>query len=389
MKVLIFMTQFYLLNGAEQLAVELAEELNKRGIQTDILSMYTENLAGVQEAKEALLQKGIPAVHFLGLPVHPSFMDVLKGILKLRHLIRGQGYQIVETSMVSPMVIASWAMYSTGVRHVMGLHQVYRRDRDNSLQHEIFRFTARCIRSNQYYAISNCVARYWTNYSKTPPHRIRVIYNAISDKFFNIDVDRAEVRRNLAVPEHANILIYVGRLAAYKGINTILHAVGDILKQNNIFLLYVGLPDLSVKGTKEMLLAMNNQISRNKWGERVKFLGRRSDVPNLMASSDILVHPARNEGFGLVLAEAMAVGLPVVASNVDGIPEVLAESDSTMVPPDEPDALREAILQTLCRTREERIQAIEKGRKRAKSFRINTRVEAMMELFDNVQSGLL
>ncbi len=67
MKVLIFMTQFYQLSGAERLAVELTEELNKRCIHADILSMYTEDLPDVAEAKQDLLNRGIPNVGFLGV----------------------------------------------------------------------------------------------------------------------------------------------------------------------------------------------------------------------------------------------------------------------------------------------------------------------------------
>ncbi len=91
MKVLIFMTQFYQLNGAERLAVELAEQLNKRGIRTDILSMYTEALPGVVDAKNALLRNGIPAVHFLGLRIHPPIASMVAAIWRLRRLISGGG----------------------------------------------------------------------------------------------------------------------------------------------------------------------------------------------------------------------------------------------------------------------------------------------------------
>src|SRR5664280_305243 len=92
MKVLIFMTQFYQLGGAERLAVELAEQLNQRGIHADILSMYTEDLPYVADAKEALLHEGIPNVHFLGMRIHPPIASLVPAILKLRRLILEQGY---------------------------------------------------------------------------------------------------------------------------------------------------------------------------------------------------------------------------------------------------------------------------------------------------------
>ena len=89
----------------------------------------------------------------------------------------------------------------------------------------------------------------------------------------------------------------------------------------------------------------------------------------------------------MTLAEAMAARLPVVASKVEGIPEVLAGTDSLMIPPDDSNALRAAVLETLHRTPGEAARAIENGRKRAEAFRIEKRTNAMIGLFENVLDG--
>lgn len=387
MKVLIFMTQFYRLGGAERLAVEFAVDLNRRGIHADILSMYTEDLPGVAEAKDELLKQGIPAVYFLGMSIHPPIGSLFPAIMKLRRLIPEYGYDIVETSMVLPAVIASWAMRGIPARHVAGLHQVFRRDRENSKKHRFWRFSVRYDRRIRYYAISDYAARQWIRYSFTSPRHTRRIYNAIPDECFDTSPDRCDVCGELGIPEAGRLVIFVGRLAAYKGIDTLLDALGPILERNNLFLLYVGLPDLSVDGTERMLQRMKQRIGEENWGHRVRFLGFRKDVPRLMASSDLLVHPSLFDGFGLVLAEALAAGLPVVASNWEGIPEVLSGTDSVMVPPSDPEALRDAVLETLDRTPDEADEAIRKGRIRAQEFRIAKRTDAMIALFQDVLSG--
>lgn len=386
MKVLIFMTQFYQLGGAERLAVELAEKLNERGIRADILSMYTEDLPGMAEAKEALLHKGIPAVHFLGMRIHPSIASMIPAVLKLRSLIHEQGYDVVETSLISPAVITSWATWGSKTRHVMGLHYVFRRDSENSKKHRFWRVSVRCNRQNRYYAISDYVADHWIRYSRTSAQHTRRIYNAISDDCFVPISDRRGVRSELGLPEDVRIAIYVGRRTAHKGIDTLLDALGPVLKKEKLFLLYVGNPDLFVSGTKEMLQQMEQRIAEENWGDSVRFLSFSSDIPRLMASADVLVHPSRKEGFGLVLAEAMAAGLSVVASNVDGIPEVVAGTNSLMVPQDDPEALRDAVLKTLNRTPDEVASAIEKGRHRAEFFRIDRRADEMIKLFEDVLS---
>jgi glycosyltransferase involved in cell wall biosynthesis len=100
-----------------------------------------------------------------------------------------------------------------------------------------------------------------------------------------------------------------------------------------------------------------------------------------MASADVLVHPTRHEGFGLVLAEALATGLPVVASNVGGIPEVVAGTDSILVPPDDVAALQEAVQRVLNRTSEEAEAARQKGRARAEFFRTERRTDELLAYF--------
>lgn len=380
------MTQFYQLSGAERLAVELAEELNKRSIHADILSMYTDDLPGVTGTRQDLLDRGIPHVRFLGMKIHPSIVSMFPAILRLKRLIREKGYDIIETSMVSPMVLAALATRSTRARHVAGLHQVFRRDRENSKQHKFWRFSVRRNGHIRYYAISDYAKDCWIAYSKTSPSHTRTIYNAISEEYFNVETGRQSVNAELGIPEDERIVLYVGRLARYKGCDILLEALGPILEQEHIHLLYVGGPDY-FQDYVQLIHDMQEKIKKERWDDRIHFLGFRNDASRLLSSADLLVHPTLTEGFGLVLAEAMAVGLPIVASNVEGIPEVLDGTDSIMVSPDNPAALREAVLKTMNRSKEEKTAAITLGRQQAEKFRTGKRADAMVSLFEDVLSG--
>ena len=76
--------------------------------------------------------------------------------------------------------------------------------------------------------------------------------------------------------------------------------------------------------------------------------GRVGDVSAWLARAELLVHPARWEGFGLALLEAMLAGKPVVATRVSSIPEIVVDGETgLLVPPDDPDALAAAILGVL------------------------------------------
>ncbi len=387
MKVLVFITQFNQLGGAEKLAVELAEGLNLRGVRTDILSMYTEGLPGVAEAKKSLLHMGIPSVHFLGLNVHPSIVSLLIAIYKLRRLIRKQKYDVIETSLKIPAVSASWAVRGTRTRLISGLHQVFRKDRETTKQHKLWLFSAKFNRRIRYYAISNYAAESWVSYSKTQPQHIRRIYNAISNDYFNVVTDKSSILKELELPSDVQLAIYVGRLAACKGIDTLLDALCPVLKQQNLILLYIGRPDFYVNGTSEMLRRMEILIANENLNDKVKFLSYRNDIPRLMAAADVLVHPSRMEGFGLTLVEAMATGLPVVASNIEAIPEVLTGTGSLMVSPNDFKALREMVLTALNRSPSEVKLVVEKGRQRAQCFRMDDRTDAILKLFEDVVSN--
>ena len=392
MKILVLTTQFGRLNGAERLGVELAEALNSReGWRADLGSIYSDDMAGARDAEVALRSRGIKQFRYLSMAVRPGARAFLGAILKLRHLLKTENYDIVETSQITPAILASWACWGLKARHVSGLHETYVIERFNGYKHKFWRFSIRVGRCDRFYAISEYVRRQWIAYSATPPWKTALILNAIPDDCFHAVPDRGAVREELGLPPDCRIALFVGRLLASKGVDTAIDALGPLLGPENLALVYVGewgyVPDSLTREEQALKQVIGSAIEANGWSSRVCFLGRRCDVPRLMASSDVLIHPSHTEGFGLVLAEALAAGLPVVASHVDGIPEVLEGTDSIQIPPDDPNALRDAVLRTLRRTPAEAACAIQRGRARAEAFRMRHRIDALALLFTEVCEG--
>lgn len=392
MRVLVLTTQFGRLNGAERLGVELAEALNSReGWRADLGSIYGADMAGARDAEVEFRARGIKYFRYLSMGVGPGARSFLSAILRLRRLLKSEDYDIVETSQITPAILASWACWGLKARHVSGLHETYVMERFNGRKHKFWRFSVRGGRCARFYAISEYVRRQWIAYSATPPWKTALVLNAIPDDCFHAVPERDALRAELGLPPNCRIALFVGRLLASKGVDTAIDALGPLLGPENLALVYVGewgyVPD-SLTGEEQALKqAIDSAIEANGWSSRVRFLGRRRDVPRLMASSDVLIHPSHTEGFGLVLAEALAAGLPVVASHVDGIPEVLEETDSIQVPPRDPDLLRDAVLKTLRRPLSEAARAIEKGRERAEAFRMCHRIDALALLFTKVCEG--
>jgi glycosyltransferase involved in cell wall biosynthesis len=130
------------------------------------------------------------------------------------------------------------------------------------------------------------------------------------------------------------VLVAVARLEPQKGLDVALRALAALPPEAVLVVLGEG----PQRAELEVLAAQLGVT------ERVRFPGRVGDVAALLRAAELLVHPARWEGFGLALLEAMLCGKPIVASRVSSIPELVADGETgILVPPDDPAALATAV----------------------------------------------
>ncbi|MDR3034214.1 MAG: glycosyltransferase family 4 protein, partial [Kitasatospora sp.] len=104
-------------------------------------------------------------------------------------------------------------------------------------------------------------------------------------------------------------------------------------------------PLLVIAGSGPLLADLTR--SAEAGGVRVRFLGRRDDVPALLAAADVVVLPSAWEGQPLIVQETLRAGRPLVASRAGGIPELTGEDAALLVPPGDPRALSAAVLSVL------------------------------------------
>ena len=129
-------------------------------------------------------------------------------------------------------------------------------------------------------------------------------------------LERAKVRAELGIPSDANLLTSVAVLRPQKGIQYMIRALSAILASiPNTYYLVVG------DGSHRNFLM--EEVNTSNLGNRVIFTGMRKDVARLLSASDVFVLPTLTEALPTVLAEAMAARLPIVASRVGGIPEMI------------------------------------------------------------------
>jgi glycosyltransferase involved in cell wall biosynthesis len=168
------------------------------------------------------------------------------------------------------------------------------------------------------------------------------------------------------------------RLVPGKGISELISAVAILERQGIDVQL-----DIAGSGPEQQMLAS----SADSLGiaERVRFLGWVNDVPSVMREWDIYAQPSHAEGFGISVLEAMASGLPVVASSVGGLPEIVVEGETGfLVPSSDSVALAERISR-LARAPELRAQMGQRGRARVLSqFSVERETGAIQAAYERV-----
>jgi len=154
------------------------------------------------------------------------------------------------------------------------------------------------------------------------------------DEYKDATFDKDKLKKNLGLPLNEDVVGYIGRLEPIKGLDYLIAAVKLI--NNNVKFLIVGDGSLRERlGQKVKALGLS---------EKFIFTGWRSDIAQLLFLMDLLVLPSLNEAVGISLIQAQAMGVPVVASNVGGIPEIIRDNfTGILVPPANPQALAKAI----------------------------------------------
>lgn len=171
--------------------------------------------------------------------------------------------------------------------------------------------------------------------------RVRVMLNGIDTDKFRPDPDlRARTRAQLGLDGQTRLVMTIGRLAAEKAQVILVDAFARVARNTPARLLIVG------DGPERAALAV--RIAQHDLGETAALLGTRHDIPALLNAADLFVLSSRVEGMPLVIGEAMACGLPVVATAAPGVAELMGDID-TIVPVDDTGALAAAMTAALGR----------------------------------------
>jgi L-malate glycosyltransferase len=215
---------------------------------------------------------------------------------------------------------------------------------------------------SKYVAVSASDALFLARHKHVPTDKIAIIHNGIDLRRFSASNNaRAAIRRKLGFAEEDQVLIMVARFHPGKGHAVLLAAMRRLLRvYPTLRLICLGEGDGEIEIRR---LCDELGLARN-----VRLAGYQSSVQEWLKAADINVLPSYYEGLPLTILEAMASGLPTVATEVGGIPEAVEDGASGfLVPPDNPERLAAALSFLICHG-EERRRMGESARLRASQF---------------------
>ncbi len=309
--------------GLESVVQLLVPELLVRG---SAVALAAAGDAGVGELPlvSAARQAGVE-VFPLALPDRAY----LREWRSLRAVFRRWGPAIVHTHGYRADVVAGWAARSLGLPTVATVHGFTGGDWKNRWYE---RLQCRMLRHADLVVAVSAPLRERLAASGVPADRIRVIRNAWSPPVEPLP--RRAARDALGLPAAARVIGWVGRIQQEKGPDLMLGAF-ELLDDPDLVLSVVG--DGRDRPRLEALAA------RAKAPGRVRWHGVVDGAARLYAAFDCFVLSSRTEGTPIALLEAMAAGVPVVATRVGGVPDVVGPEDALLVPPDDPVALAAAV----------------------------------------------
>lgn len=324
-----FYTDSRVLGGAENAMFMLLESLDRDEWRPTLL---LEDAPGTEPLAARAVALDVPLRRLAPMPLGLEGARRVPGLVRL---LRRERPDLFHAHM-SSLVACKWglaAAVAARVPAVLGTVQVGGYEPPDRSAYWQLRALARGV--DRYLAVSRDIARELVEQLGWPEEKIEVSYNAV-------DLQRVEVAAPPGLREQLGgetrpLVLTPARLDAQKGHRTLFEAIAQV--PDAVFLLAGEGPE------REPLEALAAQLGID---DRVRFLGRREDVPQLLAACDVFALPSLYEGSSLAVLEAMAAGAPVVSSAIGGTDELIEDGGSgLLVPPGDAEALAAALRRLL------------------------------------------
>ncbi len=309
--------------GAEMVLVEAAARLSPDRFRV-ICGLLTPDAEGVIPPRLSTVDFRMPGLNgwvWLRFILQLCWVIYRRRVdlLHVNSYVPGNYARLAAALMQVPIIIDHWHGFTRFSRKRRFICRVLGRFTDLSL------------------AVSRGVRDYLVAQGGLNPAKVRVVANGVDIAAIAAARPGAAVRRELGLPEGVPVIGLVGRLDHWgKGHQELFAAMASLMARHPVCALIVG-GGRRIDEVRALAAGLG-------LADAVHFLGERHDVPDLLNAMDIFVLPSYSEGLSLALLEAMAAGLPVVATAVGGTPEVVTDGDNgLLIPPRDAGALAGAL----------------------------------------------
>jgi len=325
--------------GAERSLAEMIPHFRELGVESSIVYSYRRG-EGVHEDVQAM-----------GIPIHQlAGSGILTRTLSLRRLIRSHAPDLLHTTIFESDVVGRLAAMGTGIPVLTSLVNTSYVPSRVATDPNVSR-----VKLGVYQWIDGLTARNLTTWFHAITHAVKnatvADLGVASDRVTVIERGRDPARLGEPAPERtriareglgidpdAEVILNIGRQEFQKGQAVLLEALRDLQESRpNLICLIAGRTGNASPSLQELHETLPAK-------DRVRFLGHRDDIPELLAAADLFVFPSHFEGLGGSVIEAMALGLPVVCSRIPALEEVVDEGENALlVAPGSPQELARAI----------------------------------------------
>ncbi len=332
---ILFAINKFAVGEAERLVIDQANRLDKNVFSVSVLTLFSE---GEHSIKKELL---IPEERRVYIPFR-GFFDV-SAYRKLIVFLRREHFDIIITNLFftnTAVRIASIIAFLFDAKKptiVAYEHNIYRY---KEWRHFFIDWVL-SFATTKIIAVSEAVKRFLVMQGSISAKKIAVLYNGISIPSQCV-LGREEARKKYGISGDMFLILSVGRVTKQKGYEYLIEAAAILHEQGmkNVLFLIIGIEE------QRLSVTFKANIQKKKLTEMVRLLGPvdHCDVIGYLSAADMFCMPSLWEGFGIAAVEAMMIGKPVVASNIDGLREVVyAGTDGLLVPSRDVKALADAI----------------------------------------------
>ncbi|UYF99986.1 glycosyltransferase family 4 protein [Halomonas sp. GD1P12] len=279
--------------------------------------------------------------HGVAFKAFSSNLDALKNAWRIRRWLIDENVRIVHCHKSSDLRLTALLKLLLPNLRVLYTDHVGGQRAKKSPYH---RFAYR----NVDYVLSISQATHARNVNNLPVPRERVIClpHGVNIDTYHPVTDRASIaakRAELGIPESAVAIGLPGRVTPGKGQDVWVKALLALPQELDFFAVSIGGTDYASGGTEEFYQTLVELIDGTPLADKIRFLGHRSDLTEILPVLDLVCIPSENEAFGLTIIESMACAMPIIGSNTGSLPELVDKDSGVLVGPFDIDAWQRAM----------------------------------------------